>query len=154
MSPAIWEPWEMVKEVHRSLVLSPALLEKPSHLWCAACSWQVDSLHGGHADPHKGNRGAKPVPGRPVVQREYHLPSSYWTGRSAFQPCAGEVWLYPAWRCWILPQLMSWHLIWVMCMQLRKHPGSIHVRPFRHNTSLCSLDQPLPIFSSSLQPVP
>lgn len=47
----------MVKEVHRSLVLSPALLEKPSHLWCAACSWQVDSLHGGNADPHKGNRG-------------------------------------------------------------------------------------------------
>ena len=37
----------------------------------------------------------------------------------------------------------------LMCMQLRKHPGSIHVRPFRHNTSLCSLDQPLPVFSAA-----
>lgn len=37
----------------------------------------------------------------------------------------------------------------LMCMQLRKHPGSIHVRPFRHSTSLCSLDQSLPVFSAA-----
>lgn len=38
----------MVKEVNCSLVLSPALLEKPRHLWYAACSWQVE---GGKACP-------------------------------------------------------------------------------------------------------
>lgn len=118
----------MVKEVQYSLVFSPALLEE---YISGVLPARVDSLHRGHTDPNKGNRGQ----GLTLANQgdKENIASPFLTGLVT-QPSSSVReklgWALPG-GIGFIPS--CWHLIWMMCVQLRKHTGSIHVKPFRHN---------------------